>query len=147
MPDPFESAHRKIARAREHATELEREFQAFLIEPPYETFSEPHPQIPQRIVHKVRLARPLPAKLSEIAGDMIGNLRETLDHAVFGVAVASGCSHPRNAYFPFSSTQAGFEANLKGRCKDVPQEIYSLLREFEPYEGGNEVLFALGIFT
>ena len=145
MGDPFESAVRKIDRARNHAMELERQFHAFTVLPPYTTFTEPDPKIPENTVHKVRLARPLPDGLSEIAGDVIGNLRESLDHAVFAVAVAAaaGNRHPQNAYFPFSATAARFEMNLKGRCADVPQEIYTLLRSFEPYEGGNEILFAL----
>lgn len=143
MADPFESAFRKIARARDHAMELERQYHAFTELPPYATFTEPHPKIPENTVHKVRLARPLPDGMSEIAGDVIGNLREALDHAVFAVAIAAGNPHPRNAYFPFSASAAGFEANLKGRCADVPQQIYPLLRSFQPYAGGNEILSAL----
>jgi hypothetical protein len=143
MHDPFESARRKITRAGDYVTELERQYQAFVELPPYEQFSEPHPQFPERTIHKVRLARPLPEQFSDIAGDAVGYLREALDHAMFAVAIAAGCQHPRNAYFPFSSVAAGFEANLKGRCKDVPQQIYPLLRGFQPYQGGNEILFAL----
>jgi len=32
---------------------------------------------------------------------------------------------------------------LKGRCADVPQEIWPILRSFKPYKGGNDTLIAL----
>jgi hypothetical protein len=49
-----------------------------------------------------------------------------------------------NAYFPFAK-DAGLENAIKGRSKDVPQEIYPLLRSFEPYQGGNEILGGLNM--
>ncbi len=78
-----------------------------------------------------------------MAGDAIGNLREALDHATFGVAVASGCSDAQNAYFPFAGTEERLDSTIKGRCKDIPKEIYPLLRAFKPYHEGNEILFTL----
>jgi hypothetical protein len=66
-----------------------------------------------------------------------------LDHAVYAVAVASGRATIENAFFPFSGTPERFESNLKGRCKDVPQEIYPLFRSYEPYKGGSALLWAL----
>jgi hypothetical protein len=78
-----------------------------------------------------------------MTGDIVNNLREALDHAMYEIAVAAGHKHPKNAYFPFSSGATTFEASLNGRCKDVPKEIYPLLRSFEPYKGGSEALWAL----
>lgn len=144
MADPFESSRRKIAWAKKHIEDLTREVNAFLKEDPYEVFTEPHPSKAEHVVYKVRL-RPLPSALAEITGDAVNNLRSALDHAMYAVAVASGCDSPKNAYFPFSRTAADFENNLRGRCKDVPKEIYPLLRAFKPYNGGNQLLFALNI--
>lgn len=143
MPDPFQSSRRKIARAKEHIADLERETERFVQEASYERFTEPDPKNPTHTVHKIRMTKPLPVGLSEMAGDAIGNLREALDHAIFGVAVASGCANPRSAYFPFAGTIDKLDNAIKGWCKDVPQEIYPLLRAFKPYGGGNKVLFTL----
>jgi hypothetical protein len=143
MADPFDSPRRKLARAKKHVVNLEREIGQFVKTTTYERFSESHADKPFLTVHKIRMSKPIPDGLSEIAGDAIGNLREVLDHATFAVAVASGASNPRNAYFPFSGTVEDIDARIKGRCKDVPIQMHPLLRAFEPYDGGNEVLFTL----
>lgn len=51
----------------------------------------------------------------------------------------------RQCLLPLSRDSASFEANLKGRCKDVPKEIWPLLRSYEPYKGGSELLWALNL--
>lgn len=143
MSDPFQSSRRKIARAKKHIADLEREIEVFIRETSYIRFSEPDPKNPTHTVYKIRMSKPLPEGLSEIAGDAVGNLREALDHATFGVAVASGRIDPHDAYFPFAGTAERLDNTIKGRCKDIPKEIYPLLRAFKPYNGGNEVLFTL----
>jgi hypothetical protein len=142
-PDPFESARRKLARAKSHLADLKQRAGAFHKSYRYEEFTEPDPKKPENIVHKIRMIGELPPEFSEMTGDIVDNLRSALDHAMHGVAIASGCQNPRNAYFPFSREAAKFEAALKGRSKDVPEQIYPLLRSYEPYKGGSEALWAL----
>jgi hypothetical protein len=144
MSDSFVSARRKIARAKKHLAELEGKVAAIFGPNLYERFSEPHPDMAQWTVHKVRLTEEIPGDFSEIAGDVVDNLRSALDHAVYAVAAAR-CPHPRHAYFPFSKDAVSFESNLKGRCKDVPKEIWPLLRQLKPYNGGNPALWALNL--
>jgi hypothetical protein len=143
MPDPFDSAKRKLAWGRKRITELERETEEFFKETPCEAFAEPHPDIPEYTVHKIRLARRLPEDIPMIAGDAVDNLRAALDHAVYATAFASGRAKIANAFFPFAGSAARFESQLKGRCADVPIEIWPCLRAFKPYKGGNNLLVAL----
>ncbi len=143
MSDPFSSARRKIARGKKHLDELKDAVKAFFVPGLYEKFSEPHPNNPGDVIYKVRLSRRLPDDFSEVAGDVLTNLRASLDHAVHAVAVANGCPSPNSAYFPFSKDATHFENNLKGRCADVPRSVWPLLRSFKPYAGGNEVLWTL----
>jgi hypothetical protein len=143
MSDPFESSRRKLARAKDHLAELKREVLSFIQHDPCDILTEPHPDKPEHVVYKLCLTKQLPDGLSEITGDVVDNLRSALDHAMYAVSLASGCTKPLNAYFPFSRNATNFEANLKGRCADVPQEIYPLLRTYEPYQGGSKLLWAL----
>jgi hypothetical protein len=145
MSDPFDSSRRKIARAKNHLTDLKREVLFFFEQKPYEIFTDPDPTNPKHLVHKLRLTCQIPDAFSAATGDVVDNLRAALDHAMYGVAIASGCKNPREAYFPFSKDAASFERTLKGRCRDVPQEIYPLLRSYEPYKGGSETLWALNL--
>jgi hypothetical protein len=143
MLGPFDSAGRKIARASEHFDHLEREIKAFIQEDPYKQIIEPDPDRAEHLLHKFKLTKELPASLPEIVGDVVSNMRDALDHAMYAVAFASGCPTPKEAYFPFAGTSERYEAAIKGRCRDVPQEIWPLLRTFQAYKGGNDTLFAL----
>jgi hypothetical protein len=146
MSDPFESPRRKIARAKKHILDLERETRIFFARKDlYSPVSEPHPEKSGYTVVKIRFLKELPTEFSEIAGDALDNLRSALDSAVYAVAVAAGKPKPGNAYFPFSRDATNFENNMKGRCADVPREIYPLFRSCKPYNGGNEPLWALNV--
>ncbi len=143
MPDPFDSAHLKLDWAWEHIYKLEEAIADFLQVCPGESFTEPHPDKPEHKVHKVRLARPLPNPLSLIAGDAVDNLRAVLDHALYAISIPRKDSHPREAHFPFAGSAARLENQIKGRCADVPKDIYPLLRGLQPYKGGNALLVTL----
>ncbi|MDP8983180.1 MAG: hypothetical protein M3O35_21605 [Acidobacteriota bacterium] len=94
-------------------------------------------------VSKCKLVRPLTPGMEEIVGDAINNLRAALDHAAYGIAVASGRVKPRHTYFPFAGTAAKFDVSARGLCKDVPDEIFTLFRALKPYKGGDDILWAL----
>ncbi len=144
MSDAFDSSRRKLNWAKNHLANLKREQSAFIKTTKCEIFTELHPERAKHTICKMRLTQQVvPPGVAEMVGDVVDNLRSALDHAVYGIAVASGHPEAREAYFPFSRSASQFEANLKGRCRDVPKEIYPLLRNFEPYKGGSDALYAL----
>jgi hypothetical protein len=152
MLDPFQSSRRKIARAKKHLAELTREVDAFFARNDlYEPFVEAHPEKANFTILKVRFIQELPKEFEEITGDILGNLRSALDHAVYGVALAFAAStnspKPKmdTACFPFAKDAAHFENALKGRCASVPLELYPVFRDSKPYNGGNEPLWALNV--
>ena len=145
MSDPFESSRRKIAWAKKNLANLNRRIDKFLSQKNlYTVFTEPDTHNPQHMVHKMRLVKQIPDGLSELTGNIIDDLRSALDHALFGIArIGKSATGPLNAYFPFAGDVSHFENNLRGRCKDIPVELWPLLRSYEPYKGGSELLFAL----
>src|ERR1019366_2783475 len=146
MSDAFISARLKLDRAKKHLADFKRKNTAFLKNNKCVPFTEAHPDRAQHVICKVRLTKNrVPKGFSETIGDAVDNLRSALDCAVYGVAIAAGHPEAKEAYFPFSGSAADFERNLKGRCRDVPKEIYPLLRSFEPYKGGSNALFALNV--
>jgi hypothetical protein len=151
-PDPLDSSRRKIARAKKHLADLERETGAFFARPDmYQPFIEAHPEKAGWTILKVRFLEELPQEFEEIVGDVLGNLRSALDHAVFGIALAfaESTNSPKpkmdTACFPFAKDAAHFENALKGRCASVPAELHSIFRDCKPYGGGNEPLWALNV--
>jgi hypothetical protein len=89
-------------------------------------------------IYKITLVKPMPVALSGIMFDAVNNLRAGLDQAIFAIA---GSNKLRS--FPFADTSTDFENAVKGRCKDLPDEIVDLVRTFKPYKGGNDLLWAL----
>jgi hypothetical protein len=145
MMDPFDSSRRKIARAKEHLVDLKAKIDGFAGENPYIQVIEEDPERPGYQLHKIKLIKAMPEAFADSVGDAVNNLRSALDHACYAVAVASGNTAPRYAYFPFARDAGGLENSIRGNCKDIPQEIYPLLRSFEPYGGGNEILWTLNL--
>lgn len=142
MGNRFESTRLKIAGAKKHILDLDSEIKTFFDDNPYERV-KPDLLSSEYSIFKFKLVRQIPNSIPELVGDAAGKLRAALDHAVFAVASAVNGDGVRKASFPFSRDADRFENNLKGTCKDVPQEIYSVFRSLKPYRGGNDLLFAL----
>lgn len=140
---PFGNSRRKLVRAKEHLSNLEGETGCFLAERPYRVVIEPDPEEPKHLVYKFKLNKPLPDSLANLTNEVVFHLRTALDNAVFGLAVSAGVENPRCAAFPFSGSAGELDKAIKGRCKDVPEEIYPLFRAYQPYRGGNDLLWAL----
>lgn len=142
MTDPFDSPSRKITRAYRHITDVEDAVEAFDNSDAYANVVEPHPNGTHNI-HKIVLAKPFPKGIEEIIADACNCLRSALDQTGYAIAVASGVSNPKRAYFPFASSAAEIENTIKGRCSDLPPEIVALARTFKPYKGGDDFLWAV----
>src|ERR1035437_7105144 len=142
MSNPFESSRRKIARAKEHFLNLHREIEKFTLVKPYERVIEPHPDEPDHTIHKIKMTKELPSSIADTTADLVQNLRNALDNAAYAVAVASGKVEPKFTAFPFAGSIAQM-ANSLGRSKDLPKEIQSLFCGFQPYLGGDDILWAL----
>lgn len=141
LDEHFESPKALIRRAYEQIGEYERELADFGKIEPFirivDVDSEPGVEI-----HKIRITRDLPRKLSVIFGDISKNLRSALDHAVYGCAVALGVPHPKGTAFPIADHPNGVVGSLKA-MKDLPAEIHPLLISFRPHEGGNRLIWGL----
>jgi hypothetical protein len=142
-PDnPFYSATRRLARAKKHAADLEVTGTSFINSEPYVRAVDLDFNGVTKL-HKVKLIKPFPEELADIATDAFDNLRSVLDQTAYGAAIAGGNPAPNFAYFPFSSTAEKWENRANGLCKDVPSDVVAVFRRFEPYECGNKALWGL----
>ena len=87
--------------------------------------------------------KPVPAVCDELAFETLFTLRAALDQAAYAAATAAGKVQPRYAYFPVAKTLGGLDDVIRGRCRDLPDEIKALFREFKPYKTGNNALWTL----
>ncbi len=139
----LDSSRHKLARAKKHVEDFKTVFGGFIDRHPYEAIAEPDAKHPENVVHKIRLTESIPDCLDVIAADAVNNMRSALDHACYAIARASGKVDPKNAAFPMSGSAAEFNRSAKGRCTDLPEEIFALFVRLQPYKGGNDALCAL----
>jgi hypothetical protein len=142
MADVFGSSKHKLNRAKEHFADVQIEIQNFLHINPYERVAEAHPEKADHIVHKIKLTQSLPPAIANITADMVQNLRNALDNAGYAIATAYGKIAPLNTAFPFARSVTDMPKSI-GRSKDLPPEIQSLFFGFQPYLGGDDLLWAL----
>ena len=140
--DPFYSAKRRLGRAKKHILDLKEAMSAFMDSHPYTVVVEPDTDGVTKL-HKVKLVKPFPEDMSDIACDALDSMRSSLDHAAYGAAVAGGVASPQYAYFPFSNSPEKWADRAKGLCKDIHADITALFCSFKPYKGGNDPLWAL----
>ena len=142
MADIFNSPKGRIKRAKRDFFKLEKRIKKFFKKKPYSRVVEPDPETAHQL-HKIKLTKPLPEGFTELTYDIIDGLRSALDQATYSVAVACNVARPDRIQFPMAGTSADFEYHLNVNCKDFPEEIFKLFRTFQPYKGGNDVIWAL----
>lgn len=143
MTDIFASSKLRFSRAKEHIFIFEERERAFLKAKEWSDIIE-RDLNGANYLHKIRFTKPFPGDdFALIATEAIEHLRAALDHAAYAVAVASGIANPKSAYSPFAQDVTGLQSVIKGRCKEIPSDIVTLFCAFQPYKGGNDLLYAL----
>ena len=142
--DPFADARQLISHARDQIGEAERLIAVFLDKQRGTFMVKVDPKTGQD-VYSMRITGPsLSSKISKVTIDAAGNLRDALDRAVYGAAVAINGGAPKHTGFPFARDAAKVQKALNGkRLSGNPSEIRALLASFDPHEGGNDLLWAL----
>jgi hypothetical protein len=140
--DHFGSAYQRLKRAKSHIKQLDTKIRRFFQKGPHKTLVKEDPNTGEQTL-SIKFTKRLPDDFELLVTEALEHMRHALDQATYASTVASGVVAPKNAPFPFADTPEQLENAIKGRCKDVPQEILALARAFKPYKGGNIPLWAL----
>lgn len=122
--------------------ELEKQVNIFFSSQPYHRLIE-HDAKTRSDTHKIKLIREIPGQLRSSARHIASDIRSSLDHIGYASAIAIGKTKPKNTYFPFARSANEDNSLKKGRCKDLPDEIFDVFWSFKPYIGGDDTLWAL----
>jgi hypothetical protein len=127
----------KIERAKEHVDNLKAEVNAFLESEAYAVVVEDEQQTGDR-VFRVRIKTDIPIRLAVIAGDVVHNLRATLDYLSWQLVEANGGIPDQRTEFPFGVDQADFTTRCQRKVRGVSAEAMSLIQALKPYGAGNQ---------
>lgn len=136
MPSPLESARAKAQRAEETIQSLNAEIDAFLRANPN----------PYRIVGQLRNENreyvfaafgelAIPIRFSVLVGEVMYQLRTSLDHLLSALVVANGGTPTYKHQFPICSTAARFaEAVERGDINGVSPAASDSIEQLQPYQ-------------
>jgi len=92
----------------------------------------------------VRIREQIPQYFAPIIGDVIHNLRSTLDHLVAAL-IPNGGADPK-VQFPFTECASTLDQTIrKGHVDLADPRAIALIRQMKPYKGGNDALYGLQV--
>lgn len=162
MADALEGARTKVARAEEHIDGLRTEWQAFVDTDAYGIAVDLNPQEDSVwYLISFRVLRPVPPRISAIAGDIVHNLRSALDYVAAEIVAHHGGDVARSA-FPLYIKAEHFKRDVRDRderkrgpgpLNGVPHDsdAWGFVERNQPYNRADnprdDALFALNYFS
>lgn len=143
--DAFESPRLLLESARHEAAEFDSRARAFLDGCFGVRFTQMDPKSGEQVV-KYRVAQKIPSRLRVLASHVVNDLRHSLDQAVNCATIELGGTKPNN-YFPFSKSKLDIDRVIKDNCKTVPAALKPILKGFQPYGGGDDLLYSLNLIA
>ena len=131
----------KLERAAVHIKEFEALSEAFLADNPYTIKIEKEPETGY-ITGRAVFHQTIPASASAIAGDIIHNLRSSLDQLVSDMIRASGNMPSRNSGFPIFKDETGFKGGAPEKLKGADERFVNFVLRLHSYgERGDQRWF------
>jgi hypothetical protein len=129
----------RIERAKKHLVELNGAAQSFFATNPYEIRTKRNADT-RRIVYYLWRVEAVPAEISAIAGDVLTNLRSSLDHLAWQLVLANGQTPGKGTYFPIREDLTKYMAQRAAIVKEMGSPVANILDGIKPFKGGNEDL-------
>ena len=135
----------KIERSKHHINDLERRLHTFRESRPYRLISEPDADARQQLC-KVRVHAAIPPELAVVAGEIVHQLRSSLDHLAWQLWDKNGRVKLREdkVYFPVYEADDKYNAERPNKVEGVfaPAAV-RILDDLKPYAAGNDLLWKL----
>jgi hypothetical protein len=134
------SAEAKVERAEKHINEVEDQLLTFGNTDPYKFTAERNPNTRELIYRMVEVGA-VP-RIAPAVGDAVHNLRSALDHLIcsFSSRIEKYTGFP--IFDPSKKTSEGEEA-FEAKIDSIPPEAKQIVKRFNPYDGGNPILWRL----
>lgn len=137
----------KVRRAEAHLADLDAQITAFLRSNPYRVVEDRHGE-PGQYVIRVKVTQWPPHHWSTLIGDVLGNLRASLDHLVYDMTIAWSGEALQGTAFPIlTDEQLWDEANKRGeatprsglyKTRGIHEMARRLIHDVQPFHAGEE---------
>jgi len=132
MTHPLDSTYLKVERAQEHLKALDGEVEAFLDSNPFHMFRERNPRNGHYIFSGHWSKQPS-GRLGLLLGDWANNLRSSLDHLSWQLALLSTDEPSTDCTFPiFERLNIG---RFNQRVRLWPEQARLIAETLQPYKG------------
>ncbi len=134
MPHPLDGPLLKLQRAEEHIRDFEREYDAWKGTEPYGASQERDPQRPGYFLLRFQV-RPAPDHVGSVFGDAVTNIRASLDHLAYQLALLV-CGEDRisiRTAFPIVLNEKRYPERAPDALQSVPVEAWDLIECLQPY--------------
>ncbi len=132
MSPSLDSPRLKLERAKEHLEVIEREIERFLDDDPYALIEECDLQDGSHVFRMKVYAQPA-GSLRLLVGECLYNLRSSLDHLAWQLALLTTPTPRDNTAFLIYRTGSSWKRN-KGKIGDLPQRAQDIMHGFQPYK-------------
>lgn len=144
MPAP-ERFRAKLDRAGELITLIHNELAAYHASDPFSFRTEQHDD-PPRMEVWVESVEPPPLRLGVLMGEFIHNLRSTLDHLVWQLALTATDHPSERLQFPIYTEEPNDWRSIRGdRLKAVPDAAADAIRRLQPWHSPTPENTALAV--
>lgn len=127
----------KVDRAKEQIEVLEKETRDILSNNYTILGENRYWEDPKRFVFYVD-GPEFPLRISVFVGEIVHNLRSSLDHLVCALALMNSGEYRRSNQFPVCDTYEKFQSSQKrGYLKGVGSEAFKLIQSLQPYYTGD----------
>lgn len=134
----------KLKRAEQHFEELKVEINSFLATNPYKVTSKLDTKTKKRIYY-ISSVRDIPENIALITGDIIQNLRSSLDHLAYMLYLLNSGDGDsgKHIYFPISKNATQYEIDKVRKTDGISDEARAKIDQILPYKGGNDKLWQI----
>ena len=95
------------------------------------------------LVYRIKINSSVPIGWSAIVGDIVHNIRSSLDLIVWQLIIQNGNTPGMNTRFPIGIKETGYGKQLRDSLRGANENAKRLVRRLKPYPGGNTILTQL----
>jgi hypothetical protein len=139
-PSQLASIEEKLIRAEKHATELNDLIDSYVKSLPIKTRTVRDPAR-RTLSVLVETVAPVPPQISVVLGEIVHQLRSTLDHLVWQLVVwntGKPPARPWKAAFPIAATEQQYDAQASAMLVGVSDCAVARVRGLQPFQPGGK---------